>query len=35
MIQTSSKVSEPKIYNKAINDPIYGDKWHEAINKES
>ena len=24
----------PKSYNNAINDPIYGSKWQEAIHKE-
>lgn len=32
--KTSSKVREPKIYDEAINNLIYGNKWHEAIDKE-
>ena len=34
MTETSSKVREPKTYDEAINDPIYGNKWIEAINEE-
>ena len=34
VIKTSSKVREPKIYDKAISDTIYGNKWREAINEE-
>ncbi len=29
-----SKVYEPKIYNKAINDPIHGRQWKETIEDE-
>lgn len=32
--ETSSKLQEPKTYNKAINHPIYRNKWHKAINEE-
>lgn len=32
--KTSSKIQEPKTYNKAINDLIYGNWWQETINKE-
>ena len=32
--ETSSKVQEPKTYNEAINDPIYGNRWREAIDEE-
>lgn len=34
LIETSSKVHEPKTYNEAINNTIYGNQWREAINKE-
>lgn len=32
--KTSSNVWEPKTYNKIINDPIYGNKQHETIDKK-
>ena len=32
--KTSSKVREPKTYDKTINDLIYGNKWREMVNKE-
>lgn len=32
--EISSKVYEPKTYDKAINDPIYGRRWKEAIKDE-
>lgn len=32
--ETSSKVHEPKTYNEAINNPIHGNKWRKAIDKE-
>lgn len=32
--ETSSKVREPKTYDKAINDPISGNRWREAIDEE-
>ena len=32
--ETSSKVREPKTYDEAINDPIKGNRWREAINEE-
>lgn len=32
--ETSHKVREPKTYDEAINDPIYGNRWREGINKE-
>ena len=32
--ETNSKVREPKTYDKAINDPIHGNKWREAVNEE-
>lgn len=34
VIETSGKVWEPKTYDEAMNDPIYGHRWREAINKE-
>lgn len=33
VIETSSKVQEPKTYNKAINNPIYR-RWRKVINKK-
>ena len=32
--ETNSKVREPKTYNEAINNPIHGNRWREAINEE-
>ena len=32
--ETSSKVREPKTYDEAVNDPINGNGWQEAIDKE-
>lgn len=32
--EISSKMQEPKTYNKAINNLIYGNKWREVIDKE-
>ena len=32
--KTSSKVQEPKTYDEAINDPIHGYRWREAIDEE-
>ena len=34
VIETSSKVQEPKTYNEAINKPIHGNKLRKAVNKE-
>ena len=34
VIETSSKVREPKTYNKAISNLIHGYKWRKAIDKE-
>ena len=34
MTETSSKIYEPKSYDKAINDPIHGRQWREAIEEE-
>ena len=34
MTETSSKVREPKTYDEAINDPIHGNRWREAIDEE-
>lgn len=31
---TNCKVYKRKTYNKTINDLIYRNKWHKAINKE-
>ena len=32
--ETNSQVQESKPYDEAINDPIHGNKWREAIDKE-
>ena len=32
--KTNSKIREPKTYNEAINDPIHGNRWREAVDKE-
>ena len=32
--ETSSKVREPKTYNEAVNNPINGNRWREAIDEE-
>ena len=32
--ETSSKVQEPKTYDEAINDPVHGNRWREAIDEE-
>lgn len=32
--ESTSKIHEPKAYNKAINNLIYGKQWREAIKKE-
>ena len=32
--ETSSKVREPKTYDKAINDLIHGNRWREAVDEE-
>ena len=32
--ETSSKVRQPKTYDKAINDPVHGNRWREAIDEE-
>ena len=32
--KTSSQVHEPKTYDEAINDPIHGNRWREAVDKE-
>ena len=34
IIETNSKVYEPKSYDKAIANPIYGTRWRQAIEKE-
>lgn len=34
MTKSSSKIHEPTSYNDAINDPIYGCRWREAIEEE-
>lgn len=32
--ETSSKVYEPQSHKKAMNDPIYDQRWREAIDDE-
>lgn len=32
--ETSSQVQEPKTYDEAINDPIHGNRWCEAVDEE-
>ena len=32
--ETSSKTRKPKTYDEAINDPIHGNRWREAVNEE-
>ena len=32
--ETNSKVQEPKTYDEAINNPIHGNRWQEAIDGE-
>lgn len=32
--KTKSKMQKPKTYDKAMNDPINENKWHEVIDKE-
>ena len=34
MTEASSKIHEPKSYDEAINDPIHGRQWREAIEEE-
>lgn len=34
VIEICSKMHEPKTYNEAINNAIYGNRWQEAIDKE-
>lgn len=34
VIETSSKVREPKTYDEVVNNPIHGNRWREAINEE-
>lgn len=34
LIETSSKIHEPKTYNKAIDNLIYKNKWRKAIDEE-
>lgn len=34
IIKTSSKIHEPKTYDDAINDFIYGNRWRKALDKE-
>lgn len=34
LIKTNSKIHEPKSYNKAIDDPIHGRRWEEAIEEK-
>ena len=32
--ETTSKVREPKTYDEAVNNPINGNRWQKAIDKE-
>ena len=32
--ESTSKIDEPKAYDEAINDPIHGRRWREAIEEE-
>ena len=32
--KTSSKVQEPKTYNKARDNLIHGNRWYETVNEE-
>ena len=32
--ETSSKLREPKTHDKAINNPVHGNRWRRAINEE-
>ena len=34
MTESSSKIHEPTLYNAAVNDPIHGRRWREAIEDE-
>lgn len=34
VFETSSKVQEPKTYNKEINNLIYSNKWYKIINEK-
>lgn len=34
LTETNSKIHEPKSYNKAIDDLIYGRRWKEVIEEE-
>lgn len=34
LTETSSIVCEPLTYDEAINDPVHGNRWREAINEE-
>lgn len=34
MTESSSKISEPTSYNEAVNNPIHGRRWREAIEDE-
>ena len=32
--QEKARIRLPKSYSDAVNDPVYGSKWQEAIHKE-
>ena len=34
VIETSSKMREPKTYDEAINSPMYSNSWCKAIDEE-
>lgn len=34
MTESSSKIHEPQSYDEAVNDPIHGRRWREAIEDE-
>lgn len=34
IIKTTSKFYQPRLYDKAVNDPVYGHCWKKAIKEE-
>lgn len=32
--ESSSKIHRPKLYEKAVNDPVHGQRWREALEEE-
>ncbi len=34
MTKVNSKIHEPASYDEAVNDPIHGRRWREAIEEE-